>query len=322
MTLADLLVSANRFWSGEELPEAPCWFVFACDSGKFPPKPSLPPCPVIAIGKAYGPLLDLVDAVVPDEAAAEQLLASISAKPKTAAVIVELLRLLPSLSLEQGLVAESMAYGVLQGSAEFADWLSTRAPAPSHPEGEVKADRRGPCLELLIDRPDADNAIDRSMRDALAVWLSVAMLDDTVERVVLRGAGRSFSLGADLGEFGTTRDPATAHAIRRQTLPARLAAGCADKLEVYVQGACVGAGLELAAFAHRIVAGPRAWFQLPELAMGLLPGAGGCVSLTRRIGRHKTALLILSGRRLSAREAFDWGLVDELAADDGRADEG
>ena len=52
--------------------------------------------------------------------------------------------------------------------------------------------------------------------------------------------------------------------------------------------------------------------QLPELAMGILPGAGGCVSLTRRIGRQRTALMILSGRRIGARQALDWGLIDAI----------
>jgi enoyl-CoA hydratase/carnithine racemase len=130
--------------------------------------------------------------------------------------------------------------------------------------------------------------------------------------VRLRGKGRAFSLGADLSEFGTTTDPATAHAIRMRTLPARMIERCADKLEVHVQGACVGAGLEMAAWARRITAAPNAWFQLPELAMGIIPGAGGCVSLSRRIGSSRTALLILSGRRLSARVALDWGLIDAI----------
>ena len=63
---------------------------------------------------------------------------------------------------------------------------------------------------------------------------------------------------------------------------------------------------------ERLTASPEAWFQLPELAMGILPGAGGCVSLTRRIGRQRTALMILSGKRLNARQALAWGLVDAV----------
>jgi enoyl-CoA hydratase/carnithine racemase len=249
------------------------------------------------------------------------VLAQVAANPRAAGVMVELLRILPSLSLDDGLVAESLAYGVLQGSDEFSRWLDLRGPAAALPSGRVMLERAGPILRITLDRPQADNAIDAPMRDELASALELALLDSTIERVELRGAGRSFSLGADLAEFGTTRDPARAHAIRRQTLPARLAARLGERLEAHVQGACVGAGLELAAYAGRITAGPRAWFQLPELAMGLLPGAGGCVSLVRRIGRQKTALLYLSGKRISALTAFEWGLVDEITGDDDGSDE-
>jgi enoyl-CoA hydratase/carnithine racemase len=89
-------------------------------------------------------------------------------------------------------------------------------------------------------------------------------------------------------------------------------ARCADRLEVHVQGGCIGAGLEMAAWARELSATPNAWFQLPELAMGLLPGAGGCVSLSRRIGRQRTALLVLSGKRIGARTALEWGLIDRI----------
>jgi enoyl-CoA hydratase/carnithine racemase len=91
-----------------------------------------------------------------------------------------------------------------------------------------------------------------------------------------------------------------------------MAVRCGDKLDVHVQGGCVGSGLELAAYARRFTAAPNAWFQLPELSMGILPGAGGCVSLTRRIGRQRTALMILSGKRISAKQALGWGLVDGI----------
>jgi len=173
--------------------------------------------------------------------------------------------------------------------------------------------RDGARLVLTLDDPERGNAIDRTLRDALYEAFSLAALDREIETIALRANGKAFSLGAELGEFGTTTDPATAHAIRGRTLPAHPAARCADRLAVHVQGACVGAGLELAAWAGRITATRAAWLQLPELAMGVLPGAGGCVSLSRRIGRQRTALMILSGKRISAAQALGWGLVDELA---------
>jgi enoyl-CoA hydratase/carnithine racemase len=100
--------------------------------------------------------------------------------------------------------------------------------------------------------------------------------------------------------------------IRSRTLPALALSRRPDIVDVHVQGACVGAGVEIAAFAGRVTAAPTAWFQLPELAMGLIPGAGGCVSVPRRIGRHRAALMILSGQRIDADTALRWGLIDAI----------
>lgn len=250
--------------------------------------------------------------------AADSLTRQIVANPRAAAVTVQLLRILPELSLAHGLVAESLAYAVLQGSAEHAAWLISRkavATAP-HSEGRVWLERNEKALTITMEHPESGNAIDHAMRDQLAEAFALAALDQEIQTIELRGAGRTFSLGAQLAEFGTTTDPATAHAIRGLTLPAHFATRCGARMVAHVQGGCVGSGLELAAHARRIVAMPDAWFQLPELAMGILPGAGGCVSLTRRIGRQRTALMILSGRRISARQALDWGLVDEISGDD------
>ena len=69
----------------------------------------------------------------------------------------------------------------------------------------------------------------------------------------------------------------------------------------------------MAAFCGHVVAAPDAVFGLPELGLGLTPGAGGTVSVTRRIGRWRTAYLVLSGRTIDADTALAWGLVDEIA---------
>jgi enoyl-CoA hydratase/carnithine racemase len=90
---------------------------------------------------------------------------------------------------------------------------------------------------------------------------------------------------------------------------------CHERVVARVHGACIGAGIEIPSFAGRIVARSDSFFQLPELAMGLVPGAGGTVGITRRIGRWRTAYLALSGVRLDVGTALDWGLVD--AVDDG-----
>jgi len=107
-------------------------------------------------------------------------------------------------------------------------------------------------------------------------------------------------------------DPIAKHHIRARTLPAQPLLRRHGTFEVHVQGPCIGAALELPAFADRLTATPNAWFQLPELRMGLIPGFGGCVSLPPRIGRQRTAALILSARRLPAQAALACGLIDAI----------
>jgi enoyl-CoA hydratase/carnithine racemase len=129
----------------------------------------------------------------------------------------------------------------------------------------------------------------------------------------LSGNGPSFCSGGDLGEFGSFPDPATAHVVRLTRSPARLAHQIADRLHVHLHGACMGAGIEVPALAGHVVAAADAVISLPELSLGLVPGAGGTASIPRRIGRHRTAALALSGMRIDATTALGWGLVDEVA---------
>jgi enoyl-CoA hydratase/carnithine racemase len=82
---------------------------------------------------------------------------------------------------------------------------------------------------------------------------------------------------------------------------------------VALHGACIGAGIEVAAFAGDVTATEGAFFQLPEVGFGLVPGAGGTVSLPRRIGRQRTAWLALSGARIDTSTARAWGLVDRVS---------
>jgi len=315
MRFDDLIVKPARFWIGEARWDQPLAIIDLDAGDAWPENWFLPPCPVIGVGSRDAPGAGLVDAVVEAPMTLEGIVSQVRANPLAAAAVVELLRLLPSLSTEHCLIAESQAYAMLQGSAGHLAWRAHNRLEEGGAPGVVRTLRNDHVLEVVLDRPEQGNAIDRPMRDALYGAFQLAAIDPSIARVVLRGEGKTFSLGADLSEFGTTGDPATAHAIRAATLPAHMAQRIADRLEVRIQGACVGSGLELAAFAGRIVAGPKAWFQLPELSMGILPGAGGCVSLTRRIGRQRTALMILSGKRISASTALDWGLIDEIVND-------
>jgi enoyl-CoA hydratase/carnithine racemase len=84
------------------------------------------------------------------------------------------------------------------------------------------------------------------------------------------------------------------------------------RVTVHLHGACIGAGIELAAFAGTVEATEDTTVMLPEVGMGLIPGAGGTVSIPRRIGTARTAWLAITGLRLSAPVAARWGLIDRL----------
>ena len=148
------------------------------------------------------------------------------------------------------------------------------------------------------------------MRDAVVEGLQLAVLDETVTEVHLRGAGPTFSSGGDLDEFGSLPDPASAHVVRVARSAGLLMAGLRATVVVHATGPCRGAGAELAGFADDVRVVPGTSFGLPELSLGLIPGAGGTVSLPRRIGRQRTAYLGLTGRSLDAAAAIAWGLAD------------
>jgi enoyl-CoA hydratase/carnithine racemase len=236
-------------------------------------------------------------------------------RPLATLALVQLLRLGERLDAHAGLVAESLVYSTLQSGPEFAEWCASRpAPRPAREPSApaVLIERSGERLHLTLNRPDKRNAFSTAMRDALVEGLRTAAADPELE-VLLDGAGPAFCSGGDLDEFGSLPDPATAHAVRSTRNPARLLAALSERVTAHVHGACVGAGAELPAFARHVRAAEDAFFQLPEIGMGLVPGAGGTVSLPHRIGRQRAGWLALSGARIDARTALSWGLVDEIA---------
>ncbi len=275
------------------------------------------PCPSIGIA---APGLDNVltracDVLVSDARQAELLIGNIRANPIAAAVLVQTLRATAELAIPQALAVESLAYATLQGGVEFRRWLASGKPqtvVSPDPGPPVVVKRVGDDLSVELNRPSNRNAISVEMRDALNEALQLALADESIRTVRVSGRGKCFSVGGDLSEFGTLPDPASAHAIRSVTMPGRCFAACAARLECHVHGACIGSGVELPAFAQRVTAAEATYFHMPELRYGLIPGGGGCVSLPRRIGRQRTAWFVLSGKRINARTALEWGLIDAI----------
>jgi enoyl-CoA hydratase/carnithine racemase len=256
----------------------------------------------------------------PDGALAEleRLHDAVRESPDASVALVQLLRVAEPLSAADAVVAESFVYSLLQAGERHQRWLAARRgrrtrPRPDRPV--VRVVRRGSTLAVTLDRPEVRNAYGARMRDELVEALVVAEVDASIERIELRGAGPAFCSGGDLDEFGTAADPVSAHGVRTTRSAGVHLAGLADRVVAYVHGACVGAGVELPAFTGEVVARADATFLLPEIGMGLVPGAGGTSSVPRRVGRHRAAHLALAGRPIDAATALAWGLVDRIDAE-------
>jgi len=269
------------------------------------------PAFTLAVGDVPAALADAFDLVAVTDADAARVEAAFARAPR-AAVAAALLVRHPQPDPWTGLVAESTTYSMLQAGTEFARWLASHGPPrPACDDTpRVRVSRRGRAVEIVLTRPERHNALDTRMRDELYAAL-VGELGATGP-IVVRGDGPSFCSGGDLDEFGTFPDPVTAHLIRLTRSLARCFSELSPRLVVGVHGACLGAGIELPAFAARVVAADDARFGLPELGLGLVPGAGGTVSIPRRVGRQRLLDLLVRDGTIPAPEAAAWGLVDEV----------
>lgn len=315
--------------------------MFVVDLGAPPTGPTPPTGVVVAVGSASDiaspaaqPWLEraaftLSDDVVTDRrvvtvesttAALAELTTRHEMWPQAATVCDDVLRRTdPTASTPAGVITESLAYSTLQSGGEFAAWLRQRGPAaaPVLPD-PVVANRDGDTLHIRFNRPSRHNAFSNDARAALLEALDVARLDPSIDEVVISGNGQSFCSGGDLAEFGSFADPASAHAARVRHSPAlvldELATRLGARCRARVHGQVLGSGLEMAAFCGWVEAHRDSVLGLPELALGLIPGAGGTVSVTRRIRRWRTAYLVLSGHTIDAATGLDWGLVDAVEA--------
>ncbi len=244
----------------------------------------------------------------------DELADAVRAHPLAATIAAQLLRLTQKMPLADALTVESFAYSSLLGGAEFARWLAAAKidDGPPTPAEPVAVARDGDRLTLTLNDPANHNAMTAALRDALYEALANALDDPSLPTVLLQGAGKCFSTGGDLPEFGTARDLAEAHMVRTLHSCARALDALGDRGAVRLHGACIGSGIEVAAAAHHRIATPDAWFQLPELGMGLIPGAGGTATVARAIGRHRTLWMLVSGKRVGAAQARDWGLVHQI----------
>ncbi|MGY3199628.1 enoyl-CoA hydratase/isomerase family protein [Streptomyces sp. TE5632] len=248
----------------------------------------------------------------PVDETVEAVASTFSRAPVASSVLDRTLRASENLPVVTALELESAAYSMLLASPEFADWRrrTPRGTSGSEPAAVV-VERDGPSLVVELNRPARHNAFNHAMRDGVLEALSIALADDSIAEILLRGRGPSYCSGGDLDEFGSCDSPAAAHLVRLEQSVGHVVHLLRERVVPTLHGACIGAGIEIPAFASRVRAVEGSWFQLPELSMGLIPGAGGTVGIPRRIGRWRTAFLALTGQRIDVATALDWGLVDE-----------
>jgi enoyl-CoA hydratase/carnithine racemase len=178
----------------------------------------------------------------------------------------------------------------------------------------VKLERRGSVGVLLIDRADRRNALSRETLYALGRLGAELIADPSVRAIVVTGAGdKAFCAGADLKE----RQGMSADDVRVQLGLYRSQLGILDRspkpVIAALNGAAFGGGLELALLCDLRVAAPHVEMGLPEVSLGIIPGAGGTQRLPRIVGEGRAVEMIVMCRKLSAKEALDWGLVNRVS---------
>ncbi|PRX30129.1 short chain enoyl-CoA hydratase /3-hydroxyacyl-CoA dehydrogenase [Paraburkholderia sp. BL18I3N2] len=173
----------------------------------------------------------------------------------------------------------------------------------------VTRELRGKVLLVTIDHAPV-NALSADVRRGLLAAIEAADADKAVEAVLIVGAGRNFIAGADIREFGKPPVPPSLPDVCNHI------EACTKPVVAAIHGAALGGGLEVALAAHYRVAVDGAKLGLPEVQLGLLPGAGGTQRTPRLIGAQAALDLILSGRHASAKEALAFGLIDRLGSSD------
>ena len=183
----------------------------------------------------------------------------------------------------------------------------------------VQVERDGAIAVVLLNRPDALNALSDELMDELVSALEELDRDRAVRAIVLGGSERVFAAGADIGELAQVSAIELYYQRRIERWDA--IRGLWTPLVAAVSGFCLGGGCELAMACDLIVASESAEFGQPETGLGIIPGAGGTQLLTRAVGKALAMDVILSGRRLSAREALAAGLVARVVAKEAWLDE-
>lgn len=173
------------------------------------------------------------------------------------------------------------------------------------PTPAVDLQYEGPIAVLTVDSPPV-NALSALVRDGLMAGIQEALANPATRVLIVMCGCRTFIAGADITEFGKPLRGATIYSIQSAIENARIPVIAA------IHGTALGAGLEIAMCCHHRVAVPSARCGLPEVNIGLLPGAGGTQRLPRLVGVERALEMITTGSHVAARECLDMGLIDEI----------
>ena len=164
---------------------------------------------------------------------------------------------------------------------------------------------------IILNRPQAHNALNQATMQALVTQLGAWTSSPDIHAVVISGGNsKSFAAGADIKELAELSLPEALH--NDPLLWWDVIAQFPKPLICAVHGYALGGGFELALTSDFILAADTAQFGLPELALGVIPGAGGTQRLTRLLGKYRAMSVILADNRLTAQQAFDWGLLYQV----------
>jgi len=174
----------------------------------------------------------------------------------------------------------------------------------------VESSRDGGVALLRLNRPEARNALSPEVMELLAAELERLDPDPQVRCAVIAGSEKVFAAGADIGAMA---ERSFAEALRQPAASFwRRLAAIKTPLVAAVSGYALGGGCELALACDMIVASYTAVFGQPEITLGIIPGGGGTQRLARTIGKQRAMELVLTGRRIEAKEALELGLVNEV----------
>ncbi|HET8626186.1 MAG TPA: enoyl-CoA hydratase-related protein [Thermomicrobiales bacterium] len=184
---------------------------------------------------------------------------------------------------------------------------------------DVLVEREGAVAVVRLNRPQALNALSSELMNELADQLEALDADEAIRCVVLTGNERAFAAGADIKEMAGA-SPIGMFQRMRFTQWDRIRK-LRKPLIAAVSGHCLGGGNELAMTCDMIVASETARFGQPEINIGVMPGAGGTQRLTRALGKARAMEIVLTGRPITAREAYALGLVNRVVPVEAYLDE-